>query len=229
MTQLAELQLNEIEEEQVQPGKVQKPEKIIVQRKAIYELIKRAFDIIIALICLTIGLPVYFIMILAIVIEDPGNPFYIQERVGLNGRVFRMVKLRTMYKNATRHKVDLEMMNEYNCVHFKITNDPRVTKVGRFLRATSLDETPQAINLLLSDMTVVGPRPFIPSEQAQLPNDRLQVKPGLTCYWQIANTTKMSYEDQLDLDYKYIRERGVKTDLKLIMQTIKHVLKGNNC
>ena len=160
--------------------------------------------------------------------EFLGAP-YIQERVGLNGRVFRMVKLRTMYKKTDKHKVDLEIMNEYNCVHFKITNDPRVTRVGRFLRATSLDETPQAINLLLSDMTVVGPRPFIPSEQAQLPSDRLQVKPGLTCYWQIADTTKMSYEDQLELDYKYIRERSVKTDLKLILETIKHVFKRENC
>ncbi len=199
------------------------------KHKPIYEFTKRAFDVVVALLCITIGLPVYLIIILAIVLDDPGNPFFIQERVGLNGRVFRMVKFRTMYRESDAHKADLMAQNEYASVHFKMTNDPRVTRVGRFLRATSLDETTQAINLLLSDMTVVGPRPFIPSEQAQLPDDRLLVKPGLTCYWQITDTTNMSYEEQLELDYKYIRERSIKTDVKLIWKTIMMIFKGENC
>lgn len=204
-------------------------EQIVVKRKPFYDFIKRAFDIFVALICLTVGLPVYLILILAIVIDDPGNPFFVQERVGLNGRIFRMVKLRTMYRDSDRIKPELMIQNEYESVHFKIENDPRVTKVGRFLRKTSLDETPQAINLLTGSMTIVGPRPFVSSEQEQLPDDRLQVKPGLTCYWQITDTTKMSYEDQLTLDYKYISERGIWTDLKLIMKTIKLIFLGANC
>ena len=202
-------------------------EWIKVKRKPLYDFIKRTFDIVVSLICLTVGLPVYLIMILAIVIDDPGNPFFVQERVGLNGRTFRMVKLRTMYKDAEKHKCELK--NECaSDVHFKMKNDPRVTRVGRFLRATSLDESTQAINVLFNSMSVVGPRSYISSEQACLPDDRLQVKPGLTWYWQITDTTQMSYEDQLELDYKYIRERGIRTDLKLIWMTIKAVLKGRN-
>ena len=175
------------------------------------------------------GLPVYLIMILAIVIDDPGNPFFVQERVGLNGRVFKMVKLRTMRKDAEKIKVNLVEQNEYKSVHFKIENDPRVTRVGRFLRRTSLDETAQVLNLLTGSMTIVGPRPFIPSEQEQLPNDRLQVKPGLSCYWQLEDTTKMSDEEQLELDYRYIRERGIKTDLKIICATIGSIFHAKNC
>ena len=202
-------------------------EWIKVKRKPLYDFTKRTFDIVVSLICLTVGLPVYLIMILAIVIDDPGNPFFVQERVGLNGRTFHMVKLRTMYKDAEKHKCELK--NECaSDVHFKMKNDPRITRVGRFLRATSLDETTQAINVLLNSMSVVGPRSYISSEQACLPDDRLQVKPGLTCYWQITDTTQMSYEDQLELDYKYIRERGIRTDLKLIWKTIKVVFKGRN-
>lgn len=224
-TQLDRYEIDDVEQMELTPQR----DEVIVQRKPIYEFVKRLFDILVALICMTVGLPVYLILILAIVIDDPGNPFFIQERTGLNGHVFHMVKLRTMYKDAEKRKSDLLIQNEYESVHFKMTNDPRITRVGRFLRATSLDETTQAINMLLGDMTVVGPRPFIPSEQAQLPADRLQVKPGLTCYWQITDTTKMRYEDQLELDYKYIRERGVWTDLKLIWGTIRLIFKGGNC
>ncbi len=204
-------------------------EHILVKHKPFYNFIKRAFDIFIALMCLTVGLPVYLILILAIVIDDPGNPFFIQERVGLNGRTFRMLKFRTMYRDADKMKPELMGENEYDCVHFKMKNDPRITKIGHFLRATSLDEIPQAVNLLTGSMSVIGPRPFIPSEQAQLPNDRLCVKPGLSCYWQIADTTKMSTEAQLELDYKYINERDVGTDLKIIGKTLMHIFRGGNC
>ncbi len=123
-------------------------EHILVKHKPVYDFIKRAFDIFIALMCLTVGLPVYLILILAIVIDDPGNPFFVQKRVGYKGRVFRMVKFRTMYRDADNRKSELIMQNEYDCVHFKMRNDPRITKVGHFLRATSLDEIPQAVNLL---------------------------------------------------------------------------------
>lgn len=203
--------------------------RCVIKHKPVYEFVKRGFDIIVSLICLTVGLPVYLIIMLAIVIEDPGNPFFVQERIGLRGQPFRMVKFRTMYKGADSLKSELMKKNEYESVHFKIEDDPRITKLGRFLRATSLDETAQAINLLTGSMSVIGPRPFVPSEQAQLPDDRLCVKPGLSCYWQITDTTKMGYEDQLELDYKYIRERGVRTDLKIILKTIVKVLRRDNC
>lgn len=204
-------------------------EEITIKPKPVYDFVKRVFDIIVSLVCLTAGLPVYIIIALAIVIDDPGSPLFVQKRVGKNGKVFNMVKFRTMRKNADQMKVNLAEQNEYESVHFKMENDPRVTKVGKFLRRTSLDETAQVFNLLAGSMTVVGPRPFIQSEQEQLPSDRLLVKPGLSCYWQLANTTKMSNEEQLELDYRYIRERGIGTDLKIIFSTIKSIFKGGNC
>ena len=207
----------------------QPQERIVVKRKPVYEFVKRAFDIAVSLICLTVGLPVYLIIALAVIFDDFGNPLFVQERVGKDGRAFRMVKFRTMRKDAERMKGLLTAFNECHSVHFKMEDDPRITRIGRFLRKTSLDETPQALNLLTGSMTIIGPRAFIPSEQAQLPLDRLQVKPGLSCYWQITDTTKMSYEEQLELDYRYIRERGIRTDLKLIWKTIKHIFKEGNC
>lgn len=194
-----------------------------------YRVVKRVFDIVVSLICLSIGLPFYLIIALAIVIDSPGNPLFFQKRVGKDGRIFTMVKFRTMYQGAEDKKADLLIHNEYESVHFKMTDDPRMTRTGRFLRRTSLDETPQALNLLTGTMSVIGPRPFIPEEQTQLPMDRLSVKPGLSCYWQITDTTKMSIEDQLELDYQYIREQGIKTDLKIIWMTIKLVFCGGNC
>ena len=204
-------------------------ERVEVKSKPVYDFFKRVFDIVVAIICLTVGLPVYIIISLAIMIDDWGNPLFIQNRVGLNGRVFKMVKFRTMRKDAEQIKVDLAEQNEYKSVHFKMKNDPRVTRVGKFLRATSLDETPQAISLLLSQMTVIGPRAFVPEEQAQLPDDRLKVKPGLSCYWQLEDTAKLSDEEQLELDYRYIRERGILTDLKIIFKTVGVVFSHKNC
>lgn len=207
--------------------KVKEPVK--VKRKPVYEFTKRLADIVVSLICLTVGLPVYFLIAVAIVIDDPGNPLFIQTRIGKGGKPFRMVKFRTMRKDAESIKENFAEQNEYESVHFKIENDPRITKVGRFLRRTSLDETAQAINLLTGSMTIVGPRPFIPGEQEQLPDDRLQVKPGLSCYWQLEDTTKMGDEEQLELDYRYIRERGFGTDIKIIAKTIESIFKQGNC
>ena len=118
--------------------------------------------------------------------------------------------------------------NEYESVHFKIHNDPRITRVGRFLRKTSLDEITQAVNLLTGSMTIIGPRPFVKSEQDQLSQDRLCVKPGLSGYWQITDTTQMTKEEQLELDYKYIRERSFKTDISIIIKTVMVVIRHKN-
>ena len=204
------------------------PVKLEYKKKPVYDFVKRAFDIFVAVICLTVGLPIYLIIALAIVIDDPGNPLFVQERVGRNNKVFKMVKFRTMRIDAEQIKVELKEQNECRGVHFKMENDPRITRVGKFLRRTSLDETAQAVNLLTGSMTVIGPRPFVPSEQAQLPEDRLLVKPGLSCYWQLEDTTKMSDEQQLELDYRYINERSVGTDIKLIFRTVASIVKGKN-
>lgn len=197
--------------------------------KPIFDFFKRVFDVFASLICIVVGLPVYLIIAAVIIVDDPGNPFFAQERVGLNGKHYMCLKWRSMYMDAEARKAELAQQNEYDSVHFKIANDPRITRVGRFLRKTSLDETAQFLNILFNDMSFIGPRPFVVKEQDQLPSDRLAVKPGLSCYWQITDTTKMSTEEQLELDYKYIRERSVSTDLSLIIKTIMVVFKGKNC
>lgn len=197
--------------------------------KPIFDFFKRVFDVFVSLICIVVGLPVYLIIAAVIIIDDPGNPFFAQERVGLNGKHYMCLKWRSMYMDAEARKAELAQQNEYDSVHFKMANDPRITRVGHFLRKTSLDETAQFLNILFNDMSFIGPRPFVVKEQDQLPSERLAVKPGLSCYWQITDTTKMSTEEQLELDYKYIRERSVSTDLSLIFKTIMVVFKGKNC
>ncbi len=197
--------------------------------KPIFDFFKRVFDVFASLFCIVVGLPVYLIIAVVIIIDDPGNPFFAQERVGLNGKHYMCLKWRSMYMDAEARKAELAQQNEYDSVHFKMANDPRITRVGHFLRKTSLDETAQFLNILFNDMSFIGPRPFVVKEQDQLPSERLAVKPGLSCYWQITDTTKMSTEEQLELDYKYIRERSVSTDLSLIFKTIMVVFKGKNC
>lgn len=217
---------NETEEKEQLAEAIYTP---IYTPKPIFDFFKRVFDVFASLICIVVGLPVYLIIAAVIIIDDPGNPFFAQERVGLNGKHYMCLKWRSMYMDAEARKAELAQQNEYDSVHFKMANDPRITRVGHFLRKTSLDETAQFLNILFNDMSFIGPRPFVVKEQDQLPSERLAVKPGLSCYWQITDTTKMSTEEQLELDYKYIRERSVSTDLSLIFKTIMVVFKGKNC
>ena len=198
------------------------------KEKPVYDFFKRVFDIVCSLLALVILSPVFLITIIAIMVDDFGNPFFVQERIGKSGQAFKMLKMRSMYKNADAKKAELMKSNEYADVHFKMENDPRITKVGKIIRKTSIDELPQLINILKGDMSIIGPRPFIRSEQEQLPDDRLLVKPGLSCYWQISDTAKMSNKEQLELDYKYIRERSFATDIKMIFLTVKVVFTGKN-
>ena len=194
--------------------------EVELQRKPVYDFFKRAFDIVASFLGLVILLPILIVIAIIIVIDDRGNPIFVQERTGKNSKPFRMYKFRSMRLHAEKERESLSEFNEYNDVHFKMENDPRITRVGAFIRKTSIDELPQLLNVLMGDMSIIGPRPFIPSEQEQLPSDRLLVKPGLSCYWQIADTRKMSNEEQLELDYKYIRERSAATDIKIIFKTI---------
>lgn len=205
-------------------------EEVVITKKPFYDFVKRAFDIVASFLALVVGFPVYLIIALIIVFDNPGNPFFVQERIGKDLKPFKMIKFRSMRTDAEELKAELMQQNQYeNGVHFKLDSDPRITRVGKILRKTSLDELPQMINILVGSMSFIGPRPFIRKEQEQLPDNRLLVKPGLSCYWQITDTTKMSNEEQNELDYKYIRERSVKTDLKLIWLTIMVVFKGKNC
>lgn len=201
---------------------------VVFEDKPVYSKFKRFGDVIGSIGALTVLSPVFLAAMVAIIIDDFGNPFYSQTRIGKNGKHFKIYKFRSMYKNADQRREELLKKNESKGATFKIKNDPRITKVGAFLRKTSIDELPQLVNILKGDMSFVGPRPFIPSEQENLPPDRLLVEPGLSCYWQISGKNDLPLAEQIALDRKYIQERSVKTDIKIVFKTILHVLSGKN-
>lgn len=197
-----------------------------------YLRIKRFQDVVLSVLALVVLSPLLFLISLAIVIDDPkGGPIFSQMRVGKNGRLFRMYKFRSMCIDAEERLKELMQYNEADGVAFKIKRDPRITRVGRFLRKTSLDELPQLVNILRGDMTIVGPRPALPREVAQYgwyEQQRLRVTPGLTCYWQVQpNRYDISMNEWMDLDMKYIRDRNWWLDWWLIRQTLKTMLRGD--
>ena len=165
---------------------------------------------------------------IAIYIDDPGPVIFKQVRIGQNGRKFVLYKFRSMCVNAEELKAQLMSQNIDQGANFKVENDPRITRVGRILRKTSIDELPQLINILKGDMAIIGPRPFIESEEKLLPSDRLLVKPGLSCYWQIGGKNSLSIQEQIELDRKYIRERSLIVDLKIILLTLKFIVHNLN-
>ena len=197
-----------------------------------YLRIKRFQDIVLSALALLVLSPLLLVIAMAIVIDDPrGGPIFSQERVGKNGQRFRMYKFRSMCIDAEERLKELMQYNEMDGIAFKIKEDPRITKVGRFLRRTSLDELPQLVNILKGDMSIVGPRPALPREVAQYgryERQRLKVTPGLTCYWQVqSNRYGMSMNEWIELDIKYIRERNWWLDWWLIFRTVKTVLRGD--
>ncbi len=202
-----------------------------VTEKPIYEFLKRVMDIVCSGLALVVLSPVLLIIALA-VRSDGGPAFYTQQRVGKGGKTFRIYKFRSMCMNADSPEMlaKLAALNEMDGPAFKIKNDPRITKVGRFIRRTSLDELPQLINIFVGDMTIVGPRPPLVSEVAQYTDyqrQRLLVKQGLTCYWQCSGRNNINFEEWVELDLKYIRERSLWTDIKIIFKTIPAVLSGD--
>ena len=198
------------------------------KRKPVYEFIKRLLDILCSLLALIILSPVFLISMIAIYIDEPGPVIFKQVRIGQNGRKFVLYKFRSMCVNAEELKAQLMSQNIDQGANFKVENDPRITRVGRILRKTSIDELPQLINILKGDMAIIGPRPFIESEEKLLPSDRLLVKPGLSCYWQIGGKNSLSIQEQIELDRKYIRERSLIVDLKIILLTLKFIVHNLN-
>ena len=205
------------------------PMEIETKRKAYYAW-KRASDVALSAVGSVITLPLVLAASLAIAAEDPtASPIFVQKRVGRGGKLFRMYKLRTMYKDAETQRENLAASNEADGPVFKIKDDPRVTKVGRILRKTYIDELPQLWNVLKGDMSIVGPRPPLPEEVEQYdPRQfrRLSVNQGMTCFWQIADGHYgMPFDDWVDLDLKYVREQSVKTDLEILGGTVAAVLR----
>ena len=188
-----------------------------------YEIFKRGIDIIGAGSGLILLSPVIAIVACAVKFTSKGPIFFSQKRVGKNGKLFDMYKFRSMVVNAEELKEKLVQKNEMSGPMFKIKDDPRVTKVGRFIRKTSLDELPQLWNVLKGDMSLVGPRPSLPKEVKQFENwmyKRLTVKPGLTCYWQVSGRNNIDFEDWMKLDISYVEDRNVWIDIKLIFKTV---------
>ena len=202
---------------------------VLPLEKPVYEKVKRIGDVVCAAAALTVLSPVLLITSALIVADDFGTPFYTQTRIGKDGKPFKIYKFRSMYLNADARREELLAKNEGNGATFKMKKDPRITRIGSIIRKTSIDELPQLLNILKGDMSIIGPRPFIPSEQENLPFDRLSVLPGLSCYWQIGGKNELSLEQQIALDRKYIKERSLLTDVKIVLKTIVHVLTGKNC
>lgn len=191
---------------------------------------KRLIDITGAAIALLLLMPVISIAALAIRIDSPGPVLFSQVRVGRGGQTFRCWKLRSMYIDAEARKAELEARNEMTGgVIFKMKRDPRITRVGRFIRKTSIDELPQLWNVLNGDMSLVGPRPAVPAEVARYsPYERcrLSVKPGITCFWQVSGRSDLPFDKQVQLDVRYARRTSIWRDIKLLLRTIPAVVFG---
>ncbi len=200
-----------------------------LEKKTAYTRYKRVQDVVLSTLGLILLFPLLVIVALVIVIDSPGaSPIYVQTRVGLNGRKFRFYKFRTMRPDADQLLESLLAQNEMTGPVFKIKNDPRITRVGKLLRRTSVDELPQLWNVLKGDMSMVGPRPALPRETEQYDEcawKRTAVVPGLTCYWQIQpKRNSLSFDKWLELDLKYIEERSFLVDWKIMFGTIGAVL-----
>ena len=193
-------------------------------------LVKRMIDLLIAVPSVIILLPFFAVIAAVLKLTSPGPVFFIQERVGLNKRLFRLMKFRTMVQEAELLQADLEHLNEVKGAAFKITNDPRITPLGHFLRRTSIDELPQLINVIFGDMSLVGPRPLPLRDLQEFNEDwhrrRWSVRPGLTCLWQVSGRSSLSFTKWMELDLQYIDKWTLWLDLKILFKTIPAVMRG---
>ena len=192
--------------------------------------IKHTCDKVLALLALILASPILLLAALLIKLEDGGPVFFRQDRLGYNKRHFKIIKLRSMRVGAEREIVKLEHMNEMDGAGFKISHDPRITKIGRIIRKLSLDELPQLFNVLRGEMSVVGPRPLSVRDYELLPADwqrrRFSMRPGLTCLWQISGRNKTTFEQWMRYDIEYIDNWSIRLDFKIIILTVPEVIRG---
>ncbi|MCA9967251.1 MAG: sugar transferase [Anaerolineales bacterium] len=192
-----------------------------------YQLIKRAFDLTICMIALPPLLLLMGVIALLIYMDDPGPVLFKQQRTGKGGKRFGIYKFRTMVTNAEELKVKYMHLNELTWPDFKITNDPRVTKIGNILRKTSLDEIPQIFNVVKGEMSLVGPRPtsFDVSTYSLWHTERLEVTPGITGLWQVKGRSDVDFDDRIALDVEYIENQSLMLDIKILFWTVASVFK----
>nr|WP_317331752.1 sugar transferase [uncultured Romboutsia sp.] len=197
---------------------------VVSNESAFYLISKRVIDIVGSLAGIILLSPLFLIVAILIKLEDPkGKIFFTQERNGKYPKTFKMYKFRSMVHNAEELLKDLMDRNEQTGPAFKINDDPRITKVGKFIRKTSIDELPQLFNVLKGDMSLVGPRPPIPHEVEQYNSyqmQRLAVKPGLTCIWQVSGRNNIGFDEWVEMDIEYIKTRNLWLDIKLIFKTV---------
>jgi exopolysaccharide biosynthesis polyprenyl glycosylphosphotransferase len=193
-------------------------------------LLKRTVDITLSTLLLILCSPVFLLIGILVKLEDRGSVFFAQRRVGQFGREFKMYKIRSMCLDAEQRLKEVLANNHHkDGVTFKIKNDPRITRVGRWLRKLSLDELPQLFNVLIGDMSLVGPRPPVPGEVSKYSmadRRRLAVKPGITCIWQISGRAEIDFSGQVQLDVNYIENVSFWTDMKILARTVPAVLSG---
>ena len=202
---------------------------LCVRNRPVQRALKRAIDVAASLTALVLLTPLLLVIAVLVKTTSRGPMLFRQPRVGLHGRVFWMLKFRSMVSNAEELKAKLLAFNEQSGPVFKLTRDPRVTAVGRFIRKHSLDELPQLVNVLRGDMTIVGPRPPVPSEVARYEawqRRRLSVRPGLTCVWQVSGRNQISFEEWMYLDMRYIDHWTLAEDIRLILRTVPVVVTG---
>lgn len=193
------------------------------------EPVKRAFDVVFSFCTLIVTIPIFLVVALAIKLDSPGPVFYLSDRIGKRGRGFRCVKFRTMVIDAEQRKADLMHMNERDGVLFKVAKDPRVTRLGRWLRKYSIDELPQFWNVLRGEMSVVGPRPPLGDEVKSYELShlrRLEVTPGITGLWQVQGRQDPSFSSYVSLDVSYIDNWSIWLDLNIMLRTIAVVFAG---
>ena len=193
-----------------------------------WRTVKRATDVVLGFVFLVLAAPIVLLAVAGIVCTTGGAPFFAQERVGMHGRRFKMLKLRTMVNGAHEMRDDLMHLNEVDGPVFKIRNDPRLHPLGRFLRRTSIDELPNLLNVVLGDISLVGPRPALPSEVQHydaLAFRRLSVPQGITCLWQVNGRSQVSFEEWMMLDNRYVDTWTPLGDLVLIAMTVPAVLR----
>ena len=197
---------------------------VLAKESILYSVTKRLIDIVGSLCGIILLSPLFLIVAILIKLEDPkGKVFFAQERNGKYPKTFKMYKFRSMVHNAEELLKDLMDRNEQTGPVFKINDDPRITKVGKFIRKTSIDELPQLFNVLKGDMSLVGPRPAIPREVEQYNSyqmQRLAVKPGLTCIWQVSGRNNIGFDEWVEMDIEYIKTRNLWLDIKLIFKTV---------
>lgn len=193
-----------------------------VNNSRFYLFLKRFMDIFASILGLILLSPILIVVSVLIKLDSKGPIFFSQKRVGLHGKTFNMYKFRSMVVNAEEIKDKLKEQNEMSGPMFKMKNDPRITKIGKFIRKTSIDELPQLLNVLKGEMSLVGPRPSLPKEVKEFEPwmlERLEVKPGITCYWQVMGRNSIGFREWMELDVKYVHERCLSLDLKLIFKT----------